>query len=204
MIYFNTNTRLNFIDINIPSDTAQLEAYYNIRKSIFCDEQALFQESDFDKHDHSAIPIIAVNHYMGSPDEVVGVVRIYEENKREWFGGRLGVIKEYRSFSKFICPNLFKERDVSALYRMSIAAGRIYRAVSLANHLGCNKFSAHVQERNVNIFKRLQWEVIEKINIYGIKHYLMEANLAAYPATPVYPNTSTKMNKTLTGLQGVA
>jgi hypothetical protein len=77
MIYFNTSTRLNFIDINIPSETAQLEAYYNIRKSIFCDEQDLFQESDFDKHDDSAIPIIAVNHYMGSPDEVVGVVRIY-------------------------------------------------------------------------------------------------------------------------------
>ena len=204
MIYFNTNTRLNFIDINIPSDTAQLEAYYNIRNSIFCEEQDIFQESDFDKHDDSAIPIIAVNHYMGSPDEVVGVVRIYEENKREWFGGRLGVIKEYRSFSKFICPNLFKERDISALYQMSIAAGLIYRAVSLANYLGCNKFSAHVQEQNVKLFERLNWNVIDKINIYGIKHYLMEADLAAYPATPLYPITPIKTNKTLTGLQGVA
>jgi N-acyl-L-homoserine lactone synthetase len=204
MIYFSRNTRLNFIDINKPSDSTQLKAYYNIRKSIFCDEQDLFQESDFDKHDHSAIPIIAINHYLGSPDEVVGVVRIYEENKREWFGGRLGVIKEYRSFSKFICPNLFKERDVSALYQMSIAAGLIYRAVSLANYLGCDKFSAHVQEQNVKLFKRLHWKVIESINIYGIKHYLMEADLEAYPATPIYTVAPIKTNKTLTKLQGVA
>lgn len=204
MIYFNTDTKLNFVDINLPSNTAQLHAYYNIRKAIFCDEQDLFQENDFDKHDHSAIPIIAINHYLGSPDEVVGVVRIYEENKRQWFGGRLGVIKEYRSFSKFICPNLFKERDVSALYQMSIAAGLIYRAVSLANYLGCDKFSAHVQEQNVKLFKRLHWNVIEGINIYGIKHYLMEADLEAYPATPIYTVTPIKTNKTLTKLQGVA
>jgi hypothetical protein len=116
----------------------------------------------------------------------------------------LGVIKEYRSFSKFICPNLFKEQGVSALYQMSIAAGLIYRAVSLANYLGCNKFSAHVQEQNVKLFERLHWNVIDEINICGIKHSLMEADLTAYPATPVYPIASVKMNKILTGLQGVA
>lgn len=204
MIYFNTDTKLNFVDINLPSDTAQLHAYYKIRKSIFCDEQGIFQENDFDKHDHSAIPIIAINHYLGSPDEVVGVVRIYEEDKREWFGGRLGVIKEYRSFSNFICPNLFKNQNVSAFYYKSIAAGLIYRAVSLANYLGCDKFSAHVQEQNVKLFKRLHWNVIDEVNLYGKKHYLMEADLSAYPATPIYTVTPIKTNKALTELQGVA
>ena len=203
MIYFNTNTRLNFVDINLPSNTTQLRAYYKIRKSIFCDEQRLFQKNDFDKYDHSAIPIIAINHYLGSPDEVVGVVRIYEENKREWFGGRLGVIKEYRSFSNFICPHLFINVDVSALYRKSIAAGLIYRAVSLANYLGCDKFSAHVQEQNVKLFKRLNWNVLESIYIYGIKHYLMEADLTAYPAAPIFTVTPIE-NNTLTKMQAVA
>ena len=197
MIYFNKNTRLNYVDINIPSNNAQLQAYYNIRKIIFCDEQSLFKGNDFDHYDNSAIPIIAINHYLGSPDEVVGVVRIYQKNKRNWYGGRLGVIKEYRSFSNFICPKLFKGLDGSTLYHKSIAAGLIYRAVSLANHLGCDKFSAHVQEQNVKLFKRLHWKVIDSMMLYGAKHYLMEADLAAYPATPIYTATPIKVKKIL-------
>ncbi len=192
MIYFEKDKKysgLDFIDINIPSDKAQLTAYFETRKKIFCKEQGLFQVSDYDDKDVHAIPIIAVNHYLGTPDSVVGVVRIYEENKREWFGGRLGVIKEYRSFSKYICPNLFKEKDVSALYQMSVAAGLIYRAVSLANYMGCDKFSAYVQEQNVKLFQRLHWDIEAEIDLHGIKHFLMKANLAAYPAVPVYASS---------------
>ena len=206
MIYFETTKKekgLDFIDINIPSDNKQLEAYYKIRRAIFCDEQKLFSVSDFDNYDHKAIPIIAVNHYLGTPDDIVGVVRIYEEQKGEWFGGRLGVSKDYRAFSKFICPNLFKERKVSALYQMSIAAGLIYRAVSLANYLGCHKFSAHVQEQNVKLFKRLHWNVVGELQQQGMKHFLMEAELDAYPSTPIY-TTPIKANQTLSSLGYVA
>ncbi|MBF2709688.1 MSMEG_0567/Sll0786 family nitrogen starvation N-acetyltransferase [Flavobacterium soyangense] len=198
MIYFEKDkkyTGLDFIDINIPSDNAQLAAYYETRKLIFCEEQGLFQVSDYDDKDVNAIPIIAVNHYLGTPDNVVGVVRIYEENKREWFGGRLAVIKEYRSFSKFICPNLFKEKNVSALYQMSVAAGLIYRAVSLANYMGCDKFSAYVQEQNVKLFQRLHWVIEEEIYLHGVKHYLMNANLEAYPAVPIYSNSAVSNSK---------
>ncbi len=205
MIYFQTkkkDTGLNFIDINIPDNQKQLDAYYNTRKTIFCQEQGLFLDDDIDIHDASAIPIIAINHYLGSPDEIVGIVRIYQNKDREWFGGRLGVIKEYRSFSKFICPNLFKGREVSALYKMSIAAGLIYRAVSLANYLGCNTFSAHVQKQNVKLFQRLQWNIIEETIIYGVKHFLMEADLKAYPSTPIYTKSLT--NNSLIGLEKVA
>lgn len=137
------------------------------------------------------------------PDQVVGVVRIYEENKGEWYGGRLGVTKEYRSFSKFICPHLFASSEISALYHMSIAAGLIYRAVSLANFLGCHKFSAHVQEQNVKLFKRLHWNVVGELEQQGVKHFLMEAELDAYPATPIY-TTPIKANMTLSSLASVA
>ena len=201
MIYFETQKKdkgLEFIDINIPADECQLESYYQTRRTIFCKEQGLFIGSDYDENDYCSIPIIAINHYCGSPDEVVGVVRIYEEKEGEWYGGRLGVIKDYRSFSKFICPNLFKQNEVSALYKMSIAAGLIYRAVSLANYIGCTKFSAHVQEQNVKLFKRLHWNVIKEIEIYGVKHFLMEADLEAYPPTPIYAaSLATKELKTL-------
>ena len=201
MIYFKTNKKklgLDFIDINIPTDVTQLEAYYNTRKNIFCEEQEIFEGSDYDDNDAHAIPIIATNHCCGTPDDVIGVVRIYEEKEGEWFGGRLGVVKDYRSFSKFVCPNLFNQKEVSALYKMSIAAGLIYRAVSLANYIGCTKFSAHVQEQNVKLFKRLHWNAIKEINIYGVKHFLMEADLEAYPATPIYAaSLATKELKTL-------
>ncbi len=206
MIYFETHKKdkgLDFIDINIPSNYNELDAYYKIRRDIFCEEQGLFVGDDFDANDPKSIPIIAMNHYMGAPDQVVGVVRIYEEQKGEWFGGRLGVSKEYRSFSKFICPHLFTARDISALYHMSIAAGLIYRAVSLANYLGCHKFSAHVQEQNVKLFKRLHWNVIGEVEQSGKKHFLMEAELEAYPPTPIY-TTPIKANTTLSSLAHVA
>jgi len=155
------------------------------------------------ERDLKAIPIIATNHYLGTPDQVVGVVRIYEEKKGEWLGGRLGVAKEYRTFSKFICPHLFKSNQISALYYMSIAAGLIYRAVSLANFIGCHKFSAYVQEQNVKLFKRLHWSVIEATEMNGKTHFLMEADLDAYPATPIY-TTPIEANNTLSSLAYVA
>lgn len=189
MIYFETlkhNKRQEFIEISTPGNKGQLNAYFRTRRNIFCEEQKIFQETDYDKYDNYAIPIIAVNHYMGSPDEVVGVVRIYETQKGEWFGGRLGVMPAYRSFTKFICPHLFQNNNTSALYQMSVAAGLIYRAVSLANYIGCHKFSAHVQGKNVKLFKRLHWNEVKEVTVHGVKHTLMEANLDAYPAAPLY------------------
>ncbi len=194
MIYFQTKKKergQGFIAINVPRYPAELEAYYNIRKSIFCEEQQLFKTSDYDEKDAHAIPIIAVNHYCGSPDDIVGVVRIYEACNREWFGGRLGVVKAYRTFSKYICPNLFKDHQVSSLYKMSIAAGLIYRAVSLANYIGCDKFSAYVQVQNVKLFERLHWSVVATTTFNGVPHMLMEADLDAYPATPIYDGLGT-------------
>ena len=39
---------------------------------------------------------------------------------------------------------------------------------------------------------------MEEINIYGVKHFLMEADLEAYPATPIYAaSLATKELKTL-------
>lgn len=207
MIYFKNPKKylgMDFIDINIPENLAQLNAYYKTREEIFCKEQKLFQVSDMDVKDKEAIPIIAINHYLGSPDEVVGVVRIYEEKSREWFGGRLAVTKEYRTFSKYVCPNLFSSSSISPLYNMSVAAGLIYRAVSLANYLGCDKFSAYVQEQNVKLFERLNWKIIQEVDLHGVKHFLMEAILDAYPATPIYTHSESSHLKSISNITKVA
>lgn len=206
MIYFKNAKKclgMDFIDINIPENLTQLEAYYKTREQIFCKEQGLFNKTDKDEKDKESIPIIAINHYLGSPDEVVGVVRIYEEKEREWFGGRLAVTKDYRTFSKYVCPNLFSQQSISPLYSMSVAAGLIYRAVSLANYLGCDKFFAYVQEQNVKLFKRLNWKVVQEVDLHGVTHFLMEAILEAYPATPIYTHSESNL-KSISKINKVA
>ena len=56
-------------------------------------EQGLFAESDRDRFDDHASPIVAQGEIAGMPDGVVGVVRIYREDADTWFGGRLGVAR---------------------------------------------------------------------------------------------------------------
>ena len=60
-----------------------------LRKKIFCEEQNIFAESDIDEIDQDAYPIVSLNSGYGTKERVVGVVRIYETEKRQWYGGRL-------------------------------------------------------------------------------------------------------------------
>src|SRR5690242_8208824 len=69
----------------------ELDGYYRVRRAIFAEEQALFETNDIDEHDAHATPIAATSRIAGMPDEVVGVVRIYESAPGVWYGGRLGV-----------------------------------------------------------------------------------------------------------------
>ena len=55
------------------------------------------------------------------------------------------------------------------------------KAVSTAHRLGCETFHAHVQRQNVVFFRRLHWRVLEEVELYGIKHAKMAANLYYYP-----------------------
>ena len=74
----------------------QAEAYYQLRREIFCKEQGLFAVDDEDDIDRLAYPIIAIDHDAPASQSVVGVVRIYEVQPRLWYGGRLGVHANYR------------------------------------------------------------------------------------------------------------
>lgn len=137
----------------------EIAAYYQLRQEIFCQEQSLFNNSDRDKYDTIAYPIIAV-----SENKVVGVVRIYETQSRLWYGGRLGVHPDYRRGWK-------------------IGKGLIEKAVTTANTWGCDRFLATVQLPNVRFFQRLHWNSLEKMIICDRHHHLMEADLTFYPAT---------------------
>lgn len=135
--------------------------YWQLRSAIFCQEQHLFEATDRDEKDGHAYPIAALDHSAGSGSGVVGVVRILEERPRLWYGGRLGVHGDHRRHNQ-------------------IGKGLIWKAVTTANGWGCDRFLATVQLQNVRFFQRLHWTSIEVLEIRGLPHHLMEADLAYY------------------------
>jgi putative N-acetyltransferase (TIGR04045 family) len=140
----------------------ELAGYYRVRSAIFAEEQALFDVSDVDEHDGHATPIVAVSRIAGMPDEVVGVVRIYESAPGTWFGGRLGVCPEYRR-------------------RGAIGGALIVTAVSTAHAWGCTRFFATVQAQNVRYFEHHHFRALETLVVRERPHALMAAELSAFP-----------------------
>jgi len=150
----------------VASEPWELDAYYRVRRAIFAEEQGLFESSDVDAHDAHATPIVATSQIAGMPDEVVGVVRIYETTPNVWYGGRLGVCREYRR-------------------RGDVGAELIFTAVSTAHAWDCQRFFATVQPQNVRYFEHNHFRVLERIEVCGRPHALMEAELAAFPPCPL-------------------
>jgi putative N-acetyltransferase (TIGR04045 family) len=136
----------------------ELSSYFALRCLIFVEEQGIFQDNDADEIDAIAYPIVAIDE----ENKVVGVVRIYESQPGIWYGGRLGTHPDYRR-------------------GWQIGKGLINKAVSTANTWGCERFLATVQIQNVRFFERLHWQSLEEMNICGLDHYLMEADLSYYP-----------------------
>jgi putative N-acetyltransferase (TIGR04045 family) len=137
---------------------AEVQAYFELRRQIFCEEQGLFLD-DRDAVDKRAYPIVCV--YEG---RVVGVVRIWEEAPGEWWGGRLGVERDHRA--------------VGAIGRWLVEA-----AVGTARAWGARRFRATVQRGNVSFFRRLRWLTVSELELHGQPHHLMEAALERYPPT---------------------
>ncbi|MGB3295753.1 MAG: MSMEG_0567/Sll0786 family nitrogen starvation N-acetyltransferase [Phormidesmis sp.] len=143
---------------------ADIADYFALRQQIFCEEQGLFEQHDRDRIDQRSYPIVAIAHTPNQPDRIVGVVRIYEQSPRLWYGGRLGVHPDFRRGWR-------------------IGKGLIQKAVTTANTWGCDRFLATVQVQNVRFFTRLHWDSLETIEILERPHHLMQADLDYYPAT---------------------
>lgn len=140
----------------------EVNAYFELRRTIFCYEQRLFPDSDLDDIDQYAYPIVALAREAIGLNGVVGVVRIYESEPRLWYGGRLGVHQDYRRAGR-------------------IGKGLIYKAVTTAHAWGCDRFLATVQLQNVSFFQRLHWQSLAEIAVCNSPHHLMEADLNYYP-----------------------
>jgi hypothetical protein len=158
----------------------ELQAFWKLRERIFCGEQKIFTGSDRDEYDTHMIPIIAVSCEMGTPDRIVGVVRIDEREPGSWWGSRLAVDPEFRRIRSVGCGPFANEQPrFNGLG--ALGAGLIFKAVSTANRLGCKRFLATVQEQNLRFFSRLHWHTLDRLELHGRPHYLMQAELRYYP-----------------------
>lgn len=135
---------------------------HSLRRQVFVAEQGVFVEDDRDEHDHHALTIVALSVVLGMHDRVVGTVRIYEDDGRTWYGGRLAVASEYRRFSR-------------VGERLTVAA------VATARLHGATRFLATVQEPNVGFFERQHFCMREPgLLLHGRPHALMEAQLSRF------------------------
>jgi putative N-acetyltransferase (TIGR04045 family) len=151
------------ITFKLAFEAWELGGYFWLRSAVFCAEQGLFAGDDRDEIDARSLPIVAVAALAGMPDEIVGTVRIYEEARGTWYGGRLAVHPSYRHLG-------------------AIGPGLIHKAVATAYQRGCDRFFAYVQQRNTTLFRRLGWRELGTTTMLGRAHALMQADLGAYAA----------------------
>lgn len=170
----------------IARSRSELAGYWALRRAVFCEEQGIFAGDDRDEIDERAIPIVCQTMIAGMEDAVVGAVRIDERAPGLWYGSRLCVDTDYRSVKK-LSPGV-AGRNHLPIYRGlgALGAGLIFKAVSTAHALGCTEFLATVQHQNARFFQRLHWEPLEELELFGIKHVKMRADLNHYrPAESV-------------------
>ncbi|WP_221796658.1 MSMEG_0567/Sll0786 family nitrogen starvation N-acetyltransferase [Oceanobacter mangrovi] len=150
----------------------EVEQAYALRRKVFCEEQRLFDADDRDATDDHARILVALGNNGGWHQQVVGTVRIHREGEAAanlWYGSRLAVDPDFRSQGQ-------------------LGSTLIKLAVSSAHALGCETFMATVQIQNEPLFQRLNWSTHSYRDILGMKHAVMEADLAAYP--PCHTPTS--------------
>ena len=140
----------------------EAEGAADLRKRVFVDEQKLFKDHDKDDIDLIATHLVAISTVAHHEDKVVGTVRIHEAEPRIWWGSRLAVDSDFRHVGK-------------------LGAELIRLAVRTANTRGCDSFNAHVQKQNVLLFRRLKWKAIDEIDLHGVSHARMSAELSYYP-----------------------
>lgn len=182
---FSSFTPSDFI-FKIATEEKDLAGFFDLRRKIFCDEQKVFEKDDRDLIDNDMIPIVCKTFIAGMEDTVAGVVRIDEREPGVWYGSRLGVGAEYRRLRSF-SPSV-TVRNLQPCYHGlgALGASLIYKAVSTANAIGCHEFLATVQPQNARFFQRLHWEAVGEIDLHGIKHVKMKADLDHYqPAVRV-------------------
>ncbi|MGJ8530273.1 MSMEG_0567/Sll0786 family nitrogen starvation N-acetyltransferase [Maritalea sp.] len=141
----------------------ELKGVQELRRQVFVEEQKIFDLHDRDAIDDIAMPLAAISTFASEADAIVGTVRIHQEHPRIWRGSRLAVSHTHRRMGR-------------------LGAELIRLAVCTAHGRDCDRFLAQVQMQNVPLFKRLHWASLREIEVHGVPHMEMEADLMWYPA----------------------
>ena len=148
------------VEVHLASTLDEYAGHFRVRREVFVDEQGLFEGTDRDRWDDTALHVVAV-----IDDEVVGAVRLYQLDEAGlWQGDRL---------------------SVSAHARRLRAGGPLVRfAVRTAGDLGGHLMIARIQEPIVPLFRFLRWECVGGLIDYrGVPHQRMTIPLSgAEPA----------------------
>lgn len=145
---------------------SEREKAFSIRNAIFVKEQKIFKDTDADENDQKGIHLVAKQE--GS---VIGTVRVHPSGtgNGDWIGGRLAVKKGFRA---------------SGAGELLVRA-----AVALVKRKGCNRFTAHIQEKNIHFFKQLGWTGTGPVkDHFGKPHLLMKADLKDHHPEPGGPH----------------
>ncbi|WP_112068390.1 MSMEG_0567/Sll0786 family nitrogen starvation N-acetyltransferase [Herbaspirillum rubrisubalbicans] len=150
------------VRIKLALEPWERESARRLRRDVFCTEQGVFQDDDADAIDAIAMPIVAVMEGSDGSRTVVGTVRIHESAPGVWHGSRLAVAQHARRIG-------------------AVGSGLIKLAVCTAHAHGCHTFLAQVQSQNAPLFQRLHWHTLSEIEVHGLPHHLMQAELDFYP-----------------------
>lgn len=136
---------------------SQRGEHFAIRRRIFVEEQAIFDESDADAHDRDPSMVALMGYCDGV---AAGTVRLFalDPASGTWQGDRLAVLAPYRM------------RGVGApLVRAAVATAAVH---------GGRLMSAHIQPANVRFFQRLGWQTAGELETYaGLAHQPMSIEL---------------------------
>ncbi len=148
------------LEVRVARTPDEVAGHYAVREEVFVREQRLFEATDRDRWDETALHVVAV-----AGGSVVGAVRLYPLDEAGlWQGDRLSVSAEAR-----------KLRGGGPLVRF---------AVRTAGALGGHLMIARIQEPIVPLFRFLGWERVGGLVDYrGVPHQRMTIALSgAEPA----------------------
>lgn len=144
------------LEVRVARSEDDLAAHFLVRRSVFVEEQRIFEETDRDHWDATAIHLVAAKGPL-----VVGAVRLYPLDEAGlWQGDRLAVLSDERR-------------------RLRAGGPLVREAVAEAGRRGGHTMIASIQEANVTFFQHLGWGRVGLLAPYhGLSHQRMAIPLS--------------------------
>ncbi|MBB3051773.1 putative N-acetyltransferase (TIGR04045 family) [Prauserella isguenensis] len=167
-------------------DDAARAEYRALRRTVFVDEQRIFDNDDTDGHDGDPRTVVLLARDQSGA--VLGGVRLHSATDGAdigwWYGSRLVVAPAHR-------------REGTRVGAALVRAAQAY-----AENAGVLRFEARVQPANERMFRRLGWQRVREVDVSGRPHVLMRHPIGRVAA--LVRSTKTALGSLLQGMTGVS